>query len=235
MCLVNPVKLDSVLTELVAASRPLTIGFVNHHAYNLCYGNGGVFESFLQCDYLFRDGSGMNMACNLNNIDPGMDMNGTDLIPLLMNRVFDSVRNCQYFVYGTRPPWLKAGADAIFEGREYQALDGFQGLSHYCQHFNAHQNEQRLAIVILAMGMPKQEALASALKKECRGAALIICGGAIIDFQAGRFKRAPMLIRDAGFEWVYRFCREPVRLFKRYFVGIPLFFYNLLRNYLRNL
>ncbi|WP_044290850.1 WecB/TagA/CpsF family glycosyltransferase [Rivularia sp. PCC 7116] len=33
----------------------------------------------------------------------------------------------------------------------------------------------------------------------------------------------PHIISDAGFEWFYRFCREPKRLAARYLLGNPAF------------
>ena len=48
--------------------------------------------------------------------------------------------------------------------------------------------------------------------------------GATIDFEAGTLKRAPMLYRKIGMEWLYRFFKEPKRLFKRYFVDDIKFF-----------
>ena len=48
--------------------------------------------------------------------------------------------------------------------------------------------------------------------------------GATIDFEAGTLKRAPLFYRKIGMEWLYRFTREPKRLFKRYFIDDMKFF-----------
>ena len=45
---------------------------------------------------------------------------------------------------------------------------------------------------------------------------LMICGGAILDFAAQRFNRAPAAIRKIGMEWAYRLLQEPRRLWWRY-------------------
>jgi len=47
--------------------------------------------------------------------------------------------------------------------------------------------------------------------------------GAAFDTEAGTVKRAPVWIRQSGFEWLYRFIAEPQRLFRRYFVEAPRF------------
>lgn len=42
--------------------------------------------------------------------------------------------------------------------------------------------------------------------------------GAAIDFMAGNVSRCPKWINLIGFEWLYRFYKEPRRMFRRYFV-----------------
>ncbi len=49
--------------------------------------------------------------------------------------------------------------------------------------------------------------------------------GATIDFEAGTLKRAPKFWQKVGMEWLYRFLKEPKRLFRRYFVDDIGFFY----------
>jgi exopolysaccharide biosynthesis WecB/TagA/CpsF family protein len=69
------------------------------------------------------------------------------------------------------------------------------------------------------MGMPRQELLSAMIAKELRGPILIVNGGAILDFMAGRFKRAPRMLRRLGLEWAFRLLLEPNRLWRRYLLG----------------
>jgi len=82
--------------------------------------------------------------------------------------------------------------------------------------------EQQPELIVLGMGMPKQEAVAAELAVT-GGPCLIVCGGAILDFLGGKVSRAPEWLRRLGGEWLYRLLREPKRLFMRYVVGNPLF------------
>ena len=43
----------------------------------------------------------------------------------------------------------------------------------------------------------------------------------------GLVKRAPPFLRRSGFEWVYRFVKEPRRLWRRYLSNNPLFLFLL--------
>ena len=73
------------------------------------------------------------------------------------------------------------------------------------------------------MGMPRQELIADAMVTEASYPILIINGGAILDFMAGRVKRAPLRLRQVGLEWLFRLYIEPRRLWRRYLVGNALF------------
>ena len=54
---------------------------------------------------------------------------------------------------------------------------------------------------------------------------LFMALGATIDFEAGNVKRAPEIFQKLALEWLYRFLKDPKRLFKRYFVDDMQFFY----------
>ncbi len=48
--------------------------------------------------------------------------------------------------------------------------------------------------------------------------------GGAFEVAAGLIDRAPVFMQKNGLEWLYRFYKEPGRLFKRYFIEAPAFF-----------
>jgi len=70
-------------------------------------------------------------------------------------------------------------------------------------------------VLFVAFGCPKAEKWI-AMHYRALGVPVVIGVGATIDFLAGRMKRAPVWMQDAGVEWIYRLCQEPRRLLKRY-------------------
>lgn len=219
------------LSDLKGRESPVILGFLNQHGYNLAQGDSAIFKSFMQVTYLLRDGIGIKMACLFNGVDPKANLNGSDFIPELIEElVGKSEDRYELFAMGTREPWLSEGARKLFGDRQFHAIDGFRQAEDYLKFYEANHCQGRFPIVIMAMGMPKQEQVAIHLQQamDCRG--LLICGGAILDFSAERFPRAPFFFRKFGLEWAFRMLIEPRRLFKRYAVGIPLFFFYLLRN-----
>ncbi len=71
--------------------------------------------------------------------------------------------------------------------------------------------------VWVGLGCPKQEIWLFS-NREKLPPALYFGVGAAFNFHAGLVKQAPRWVRSHGFEWLWRLCREPRRLFKRYLV-----------------
>jgi len=216
---------EALLTDLVTQSKGepsfTTLGFLNQHGFNLMLEDAMTFTHFQNLDFLLRDGIGVSWALKYFSMSQGANLNGTDLIPEIVG-TFDKSET-DYYVLGTDSPWLEQGSQNLLGSNIKGLIDGFQTPEAYIRFLKHHIQTERFNVIILAMGMPKQEAIASKIKQEVEGAGLIICGGAIIDFQAGRFKRAPDWVQKFSLEWLYRLVKEPKRLFKRYVIGIPLF------------
>ena len=83
-------------------------------------------------------------------------------------------------------------------------------------------NESGANIVWVGLGAPKQEMwmLDNVAKID---AAVLVGVGAAFDFHSGKVKRAPLWMRNNGFEWLHRLLSEPRRLWWRYLVLAPRF------------
>ncbi|HEX6715155.1 MAG TPA: WecB/TagA/CpsF family glycosyltransferase [Thermoleophilaceae bacterium] len=76
-------------------------------------------------------------------------------------------------------------------------------------------------IVYLALGFPKQEALALQLSAQMP-TTWFVGVGISFSFVCGEVRRAPRWMQAAGLEWIHRLVQEPRRLFRRYVVdGVP--------------
>lgn len=76
-------------------------------------------------------------------------------------------------------------------------------------------------LVLVAMGSPKQEALAAALAPSFPST-WFVGVGASLAFASGRVTRAPGVLQRVGLEWAHRLATEPTRLARRYLVeGLP--------------
>ena len=77
--------------------------------------------------------------------------------------------------------------------------------------------------IFMGVGAPKSEIWMDR-HRDRLGDAYGFAFGASLDFFVGTARRAPKVLREAGFEWLWRFAAEPKRLFKRYFVDSWAFF-----------
>lgn len=208
---------EKVLQELETCNKPTILSFLNAHGFNVAWSEENFLEALSQSDMILRDGVGMKAALRLFGQDAGLNMNGTDLIPEILERQKDR----RVAVLGTRDPWLSQAVDRLkAQGVNVVWSDhGFHPTDYYAAAAQTHKPD----LVVLAMGMPKQEYVAVALKEGISGPCLIVNGGAVIDFIGERVQRAPEAFRASGLEWLYRLTREPKRLFCRYILGNPVF------------
>lgn len=72
-------------------------------------------------------------------------------------------------------------------------------------------------ILIVGMGMPRQEKWIMANRAALR-AQVVLPAGACMDYVAGAVATPPRWMGRVGLEWLYRLCNEPRRLASRYLV-----------------
>lgn len=83
----------------------------------------------------------------------------------------------------------------------------------------------------IGMTAPKQEKWAwehwDELNIHCH------CGtiGAVFDFYAGTYQRAPQWWQDHSLEWCYRLLKEPRRMWRRYLIGNTEFLWHVMREF----
>lgn len=210
-------------TQLLFKGDTKVVSFLNAHAVNLCNGNIDFHWSLINSDFLLRDGIGVKIACKYFDYDPACNMNGTDLIPLLIKK-YESLSFKVYFL-GSTPDVSNSLSGQYLTSKKHFFIDGFRSDEEYLGFID----NSEPALVILGMGMPKQELLSLKIKASKDQNLLIVNGGAIIDRLSGIQKRGPRFLYDNGLEWLYRLYSSPRRMFGRYVIGIPKFFYLMLR------
>jgi len=77
-------------------------------------------------------------------------------------------------------------------------------------------------VIWVGLGTPKQERF-MAEQAPLLDAGVLVGVGAAFDFHSGRIRQAPRWMQRSGFEWLFRLCREPVRLGPRYLTTNPSF------------
>lgn len=148
-------------------------------------------------------------------------VSGSDLAPAVCAMAAEEGLKV-FFLGGAEGVPERAAANAM---RDYPGLDA----AAYSPDYGFEKTEEgRLAvaekvrkeapdILFACLGCPKQEEFVEEFMDEM-DAPCTVCAGATVDFMAGNVDRAPEWVSKAGLEWLYRFLKEPRRLFRRYFV-----------------
>jgi len=211
-------NLEPVIESVLEHSRTTVIvSFLNFHAINISVQNREYHSVMKKADFLFRDGVGVEVALKAINKESGLNMNGTDFIPLVIQSAIN--KKLPIVLWGTELEYLSKTKHIIDNkgGQVIDVMDGFQPVESYIDKLKELDVDN--AIIILGMGMPKQELLAEKIKANFPKGYTIVNGGAIIDFMAGKQPRAPVLMRKLKLEFLFRLSKEPKRLFRRTVLG----------------
>ena len=147
------------------------------------------------------------------------NVNGTDMFPLLARKPY------RIYLFGGSPDVAQkalANSRAINDKAEFVGCsDGFFKMKNETE-LIAELNDLKPDILLVALGVPKQEMWINEHLNDLPPCVAIGVGG-LLDFVSERIPRAPLWMRKCNIEWCFRLYQEPVRLFKRYIIGNPLF------------
>jgi exopolysaccharide biosynthesis WecB/TagA/CpsF family protein len=211
----NPFESYAEAIELINSKRGsrFVISFLNMYAIQLSLKDDEFYDALIDSDLLLIDGVALKILCRVKNFFYGINMNGSDFIPAFM----DNFNESRYLVFASNEDAINLFKVRHDHFRLVSCLSGFHDYDRYLSEAKA----QRFDILLLGMGMPKQEKLSCRINSDH----IIINGGAVVDYMSGYKMRAPSFFVKNKIEWLYRIISEPDRLFKRYAKG----FFILLR------
>jgi N-acetylglucosaminyldiphosphoundecaprenol N-acetyl-beta-D-mannosaminyltransferase len=224
--LLNAKETLSVSTRFLHSGLNHLIFFINAHGFNIAQENTHYLEAINNADLLLNDGIGIRMGTRLAGLRVLENMNGSDFIPEVLKLAGKTGKNV----------FLLGSAEGVAEKARERLLSKFKGISvtGVRNGYFDLDNDQviiqeiidaKTEILIVGMGVPKQELWLHRNKDKLHGVKICVAGVAILDFLSGNVRRAPVWMRKLQVEWIFRLILEPRRLFKRYIIGIPLFFY----------
>ncbi|AQS38811.1 exopolysaccharide biosynthesis protein, WecB/TagA/CpsF family [Shewanella psychrophila] len=214
----NPLSVDKPIGVLQYA-------FVNADCLNISAKDPSYLRCLrTSCHKVFADGSGIRLASQWKGYSPKDNLNGTDMFPRLCEQL--SKKGLSLFLLGGEAG--VAAKTAVNMQRKLPNLQiagthhGFLNTPKLNQAVIDQINDSGASILLVAMGAPKQEIWLESHQAKLDIAIGIGVGG-LFDFYSGNIKRAPLWVRQLGMEWICRLAEEPVRMWKRYILGNPLF------------
>jgi N-acetylglucosaminyldiphosphoundecaprenol N-acetyl-beta-D-mannosaminyltransferase len=179
-------------------------------------------EIYRKADLVVADGASLLFAARVFGRALKERVAGVDLFESLCARTAPA--KLRVFFLGGRPGSADSAATQL-----RKRYPGFNVQTH-CPSFGFEKNPAELDriesvirtfrphIVFVGFGAPKQEYWIHEHGRKI-GANVYIGIGGSFELVGGVVKRAPQWIQGLGFEWLYRLCREPRRLWRRYLIG----------------
>ena len=201
--------------------------------------NAVVKTIYNNATYTLCDGVPVLWASKFLGTPIAERITGLDLLPSLLS--FCSDNNFSLFFLGASPGVgfsLKAKAEQLYPGIKINGV--------YCppfaEKFEQAENDKMIALineakpdfVLVSLTAPKQDIWIAENLQKLDTKICIGIGGAF-EVTAGLIPRAPHWMQVNGLEWFYRFCKEPKRMFRRYFMEAPIFIPLILLQKLKSL
>ena len=228
--------LDAIESNLTSGEgKRITVAYANAYCAIAAHEDQRLATILNSIEILHPDGIGVLGALRFlyGESISGERITGTDLYYEIL-RIADR-HKWKIFLFGDTTETLKKACSVIH--RRYPNVKivgshhGFADLDD--QEPREEMRTSNPDILLLGLGMLRQELWIEKYRSELQVPVCIIVGGGI-SFLSEVRKRAPFILRSLGLEWLYRLFQEPQRLWHRYLIGIPLFCWLVLRQKLRS-
>ena len=237
-------KLDILGSKAELASLPegkLLINTINAHSYNTARKDSLFAEALTNGDVLIPDGVSIVKACRWIKAKslPKERIAGWDLFEFEMGRLNEN-QNENHNENKKRVMFMGSSEKVLelIRRKAAEVYPNIEVVTYSPPYKPAFTDEDNRAIVeainganpdLLWIGMtaPKQEKWTYSHWNELNIHCHVGTIGAVFDFFAGTYKRAPQWWQEHSLEWLYRLLKEPKRMWRRYVLGNPLFLWNI--------
>ncbi len=220
-------EIISLVHEKISKNELFTFLNVNTHILNESAKDKKLRENLHKLTGIFPDGIGVHMASKILHGRHAFEykITGTDLYYKIL--AYAEKYNRKVFFFGGSDEAVNKLQSTI--KAKYPKLN-ISGIIKRETNFTdltvAKIRSSNSDILFVGLGSPFQEDWLAKFSKQVNIPVQIAMGSGI-EFLSGNYNRAPEIFQKFGLEWFYRFLKEPSRLWKRYFLGNPLFIYKI--------
>ena len=206
------------LQRFIATDGTQVVHFIHCHGCLAAAKDDRTLETLSSADVVYGDGIGMRWAARWRGVDLVGNLNGTDLVPDLLERGLG--RQGRLFLLGGTP-----GEVAQARARATKRFPQWDFVGHHHGYFEPEEEERILDcirasepdVVLVGMGTPLQEQFISRHRDDF-GCSLVIAVGGLFAHLSERITRAPRWMRRLGLEWIGVVIQQPHKT-GRYTVG----------------
>lgn len=216
---------DEALSRVLDLARdpnPSHVLFLNVDVMVKADRNADLQRAILNSDLSLMDGKPPLRVARKRGVPLPEKVSGSDFVPKVCEMA--AREGLSVFILGGKEGAPEAARDNLLVKHPdlkiagaYSPKFGFEKDVEELAKINAMLLEARPDILFACLSCPKQEIFVERNKSVYKTPVSISCG-ATVDFLAGSVQRAPEWVSQSGLEWLYRFVKEPKRLFRRYFV-----------------
>lgn len=226
-------ELFAKLISLTGAEEKSVLESVNIHAFNQCF-QFPVFRNFVSnANLVICDGFGVKIAARFLDNTRLIRLTPADWMPLFCQVCAE--KNITMYFLGAAQGIAETAAKKLREKCPRLSIvgvrDGFFDKSKASPENLAVLEEIHKCkpdILVVGFGMPLQEKWIYENWDDLEFK-VVMPVGALFDYLSGNVRRAPAWVTNHGLEWLGRMLIEPHRLWKRYVIGNPLFYYRVLK------
>ncbi|MEL0654606.1 WecB/TagA/CpsF family glycosyltransferase [Pseudoalteromonas issachenkonii] len=190
-------------------------------------------ESVKACDLINIDGMGVVFGARFLGYDISERVAGVDLFHELL--AMSAKRDFPVFLLGATQDVVSKTVSNVSKQNPNLTIAGYND-GYFWDNEEAVVNKIRESgakLLFVAITSPKKENFINKWQDKL-GVDFVMGVGGTFDVVAGKVKRAPVWMQNAGLEWFYRVMQEPGRMWKRYFVTNSKFAWYLIKAKLSN-
>lgn len=228
---INHLQLIQQVTESISAGKKLKMFHLNVHAFNVAFKDQGFKKIINEGDLVFCDGIGVKIGAKILGLSIGERMTPPDWIDDL----------CKALAQNNQSVYLLGDEEGVAEKCALKLIEKtptlkIAGTHHGFFKKEGKENEEMIKLInnaspdvlLVGFGMPLQEKWISS-NLERLNAKVFISVGAMFRWLVGEEKRAPPILASNGFEGVWRLFTQPKKVWKRYIIEVPFFFFKIFR------
>lgn len=189
-------------------------------------------DSVNSCDIINIDGMGVVWGCRFLGLNVQERVAGVDLF-FQLNSMAEQEKFSVFYL-GAKQAIVQETARKMQQKHPALEIAGYH-------HGYFWENEKEVVqqiresgakLLFVAITSPKKENFINKWRDQL-GSNFVMGVGGTFDVVAGKVKRAPLWMQNAGLEWLYRVMQEPGRMWKRYLVTNSKFGWLLLKEKFR--
>lgn len=230
-----PEAIDEAVQAIDRKASPFVFACANPHSLAVAQDDESFRCALVQADFVVADGVGVTVMSRIAGVQVGPRITGTDYFQAVL-AALERRGGGRVFFFGSSQRVLNLIVARFRTDFPSLTLCGMLSppFGAWLEEENRRMvdviNEAKPDVLWVGMTAPKQEKWVEANRRQLN-ARVIGSIGAVFDFYAGTYSRAPQWICAIGLEWAYRFMLEPRRMWQRNVVSAPKFVWLVLREH----